>query len=358
MVGRPGQQCLPANISSELRDPDCMEEPGKSTDRNHALDFTKGALILFMILYHWINYFVGIGGPVFTYLRVIPPSFIFITGFLIVNLYPTKYGFSGPKAYERLIFRGLKLLVLFTVLNLIANAFFVRSYSRAMPGVDGFLRDAATIYISGNIKAVFGILIPISYLLLLSTGIFLVGQVYKHSIPLVCAALFFLIAFLELHGLSTSHLTLIGIGLLGLVAGFFPTERIDAWVDHPSVIVCLNIGYIFAISIWEISYLPQAIGVCLSVILIYLTGMKTADWGGIRSTIILLGKYSLFGYIAQIGLLQLLHRGLPYLNLDKWELWVISFVGAFALTIMIVKVVHNFRAKSRSVDWLYRVVFT
>ena len=335
-----------------------MEGPGNRTDRNHALDFTKGTLILFMILYHWINYFVGIGGPVFTYLRFIPPSFIFITGFLIVNVYPAKYGFSGPKAYKRLIIRGLKLLVLFTLLNLIANLFFVRSYSGAMPGIEGFLRDAATIYISGNIKAVFGILIPISYLLLLSTVIFLVGQVYKHSIPLVCAAMFFLIAILEFHGLSNAHLTLVGIGLLGIIAGFCPTERIDAWVDHPSVIVCLNVGYIFAISIWEINYLLQAIGVCLSVTFIYLTGMKTADWDGVRNTIILLGKYSLFGYVAQIGLLQLLQRGLPYLKLDNWALWIISFVGAFALTIIIVKGVHNFRAKSRSVDWLYRVVFT
>ena len=67
----------------------------EDVDRNQALDFTKGVLVLLMILYHWINYFVGISGPVYTYLRFIPPSFIFIAGFLIANVYPTKYGLNG-----------------------------------------------------------------------------------------------------------------------------------------------------------------------------------------------------------------------------------------------------------------------
>ena len=140
--------------------------------------------------------------------------------------------------------------------------------------------------------------------------------------------------------------------------GFLPLEKVNNWVDHPYIVVCLNVGYVFAISIWEIIYLLQAIGVCLSVMLIYLAGIRSADWGGIRSPIILFGKYSLFGYVAQIGLLQLLHRGLPYLKLDNWALWIVSFVGAFALTILTVKMAHNLRAKSHRVDWLYKVVFT
>ncbi len=57
-----------------------------------ALDFTKGALVLLMVLYHWINYFVG---PEVTYyykyLRFLTPSFIFIAGFMISNVYLSKY---------------------------------------------------------------------------------------------------------------------------------------------------------------------------------------------------------------------------------------------------------------------------
>src|SRR5690349_11729639 len=51
--------------------------------RNPALDFTKGVLVLLMVLYHWINYFVTREGDLYRYLRFITPSFIFITGFLI-----------------------------------------------------------------------------------------------------------------------------------------------------------------------------------------------------------------------------------------------------------------------------------
>ena len=198
-----------------------MSGPGH-VDRNHALDFTKGVLVLFMILYHWINYFVGIGGSVFTYLRFIPPSFIFIAGFLIAHVYPAKYGLNGSRVYKRLIIRGLKLLALFTLLNVIANIFFAKSYKSAMPGIDGFLRDAATIYGSGNTKAAFGVLIPISYLLLLSAGIFLAGHVYKHSVHLVCAALFLCVSLLDLYGFSSPNLSFIAIGLFGMVLGFYP----------------------------------------------------------------------------------------------------------------------------------------
>ena len=115
-----------------------MGESENGASRNQALDFAKGILVLFMILYHWINYFVSIGGPVFRYLRFVPPSFIFVAGFLIANVYPAKYELGEIMVYKRLMVRGLKLLTLFTLLNVIANLLFVKSYGRVMPGLDGF----------------------------------------------------------------------------------------------------------------------------------------------------------------------------------------------------------------------------
>ena len=55
--------------------------------RISALDFTKGALVLVMVLYHWLNYFVGPQGDFYRYLSFLPPSFICITGFLISHVY-------------------------------------------------------------------------------------------------------------------------------------------------------------------------------------------------------------------------------------------------------------------------------
>ena len=52
---------------------------GQESSATPALDFTKGALVLIMVLYHWLNYFYGPRGDVYRYLRFLTPSFIFIT---------------------------------------------------------------------------------------------------------------------------------------------------------------------------------------------------------------------------------------------------------------------------------------
>jgi peptidoglycan/LPS O-acetylase OafA/YrhL len=335
-----------------------MDRQGNANDRNPALDFTKGMLVLFMVLYHWINYFVGLEGPIYLYLRFIPPSFIFIAGFLMANVYPAKYGIKDSRLYMRLIIRGLKLLALFTLLNVTANMFFARSYKGAMPGVEGFISNAGNIYISGSARASFGVLVPIGLLLILSVGIFLAVQAYKYSVHLICAASFLCVSLLNLYGFPSPNLSLIAIGILGMVFGFYPIEKVNNWTGYPYIVVGLNVSYIFAIGIWGESYLLQVVGVCLSVMFIYLAGIRSAAWGEIRSPIILLGKYSLFGYVAQIGILQILQRGLLYLNFHNWALWIISFFGAFALTFISVKMAHQIRTKSCAADRLYRFVFS
>src|SRR5579863_4200491 len=90
--------------------------------RIDALDFTKGALVLFMVLYHWLNYFFGPHGQYYDYLKFLTPSFIFITGFMISQIQLRRYENSGRSLPKRLFVRGLKLLALFLVLNAIVYA--------------------------------------------------------------------------------------------------------------------------------------------------------------------------------------------------------------------------------------------
>ena len=100
----------------------------KPTDfsRDTAIDFTKGALVLFMVLYHWLNYFVGPQGQYYDYLRFLTPSFIFITGFMISQIQLRRYENSGRSLSKRLFVRGLKLLLVFLVLNALVYAAFSR----------------------------------------------------------------------------------------------------------------------------------------------------------------------------------------------------------------------------------------
>ena len=44
--------------------------------RIDALDFTKGILVLIMVLYHWLNYFVTGHDWIYKYLRFLPISFV------------------------------------------------------------------------------------------------------------------------------------------------------------------------------------------------------------------------------------------------------------------------------------------
>lgn len=334
-----------------------LESARNGHDRNPAFDFTKGTLVLFMVLYHWINYFVGTQGTVYTYLRFITPSFIFIAGFLVGNIYPIKYGWGSLRASERLMSRGLKILTLVTLLNVSANIVFASNYKGAMPGLEGFLDNAASIYILGNGRAAFLVLVPISYLLLLSAGILLAGRASKYAVHFLSAALFLCLALLNAYDHSNANLEMVAIGLLGMVLGLYPVEKINRCLRYPYVLVGLNLLYLLAVTRWGVVYFLQVVGVCLSVMLIYLIGTKSVAWAWVQRPINLLGRYSLFGYIAQIGLLQVLHRTLPYLHLGVAMLWIISFVGAFALTVMMVELVHAGREKSKTVDRLYRVIF-
>src|ERR1700734_281432 len=117
--------------------------------RISALDFTKGALVLIMVLYHWINYFIGPQWEYYQYLRFLTPSFIFITGFMISHVYLSKYDAADPRLPKRLFTRGLKLLGIFVVLN-VARTFIVPVLSTGALVNDPLnLRNIFIVFVSG-----------------------------------------------------------------------------------------------------------------------------------------------------------------------------------------------------------------
>lgn len=334
-----------------------MRRQDPADSRDSALDFTKGVLVLFMVLYHWMNYFVGIEGPFYLYLRFIPPSFIFISGFLLSNVYPKKYGLSSSKLYIRLLIRGFKILVLFTFLNVMANALFSKSYRGATPGMEYFVTNAATIYFTGNGKMIFGVLLPISYLLILSTLIFWGMRATRYALSIICVALFIAVSFLDYCAASIPNLSLVAVGILGMVFGQYSPKKIADWGGNLGMLAGLYAGYLIALTAWGERYFLEVIGVCLSVLLIYEIGIRSTNCRPVGGLFVLLGKYSLFAYIAQIGLLQLLKKYLETVTIYSWGLWTLSFVLAFALTIITVWGVHQIRLMSPIVARMYRLVF-
>ena len=82
---------------------------------------TKGVLVVAMVIYHSFNYSTDytLG---FKYLPFLPPSFILITGFLISRLYFKPEVARDLTAHGRLLLRGFRLLLLFTLLNVATQA--------------------------------------------------------------------------------------------------------------------------------------------------------------------------------------------------------------------------------------------
>jgi peptidoglycan/LPS O-acetylase OafA/YrhL len=331
--------------------------------RISALDFTKGGLVLLMVLYHWINYFIGPQWEYYLYLRFLTPSFIFITGFMISNVYLSKYDAADPRLPKRLLTRGGKLMAIFLVLN-VARTFVVPVLGT------GFLagnpldpRNIFTVYVSGNLPiaggklAAFSILVPISYLLMFSGVLMLPCRSYRYTFQVVCALLLSSILILGLIGARSQNLEFVTIGMLGVLTGFIPIAAINDFVRHPYALAFAYLCYTIAITIWNVPFPLLIVGVSLSLMVIYLVGVSGSESGTIMSEFILLGKYSLFGYVSQIAILQVLSAGFRHVNLSGLVILGTSFIAAFALTVISVEVVDRARTKATSIDRLYRAVF-
>src|SRR5688572_16456676 len=98
-----------------------------------------------MVVYHSLNY-TNQHQLAFRYLSFLPPSFILITGYLIVHVYSPRYDLDRRQIVARLLLRGVKILTLFTVLNIVAQ--FVRSpaYGESI-GIENFFHRWDGIFI-------------------------------------------------------------------------------------------------------------------------------------------------------------------------------------------------------------------
>lgn len=281
---------------------------------------------------------------------------------MISNVYLSKYRATDSRLPKRLFTRGVKLLAIFIFLNMartyIAPAIGTGAASENLPDASTIL----SIFVSGNSQIVgdklvsFSILVPISYLLMLSAALMLPYRFFKYTFHAVCAFFWLSILALGLAGVASANLELVTIGMMGVLVGFTPIGAINDSVRHPYILGLGYLCYTVAITIWGVPFLLQMVGVPLSLMIIYLVGINLNDRGAITSEVILLGKYSLFGYISQIAILQILAASLRRFNFG-FAILSASFVAAFALTIISVELLDRLRTKMATIDRLYKAVF-
>jgi peptidoglycan/LPS O-acetylase OafA/YrhL len=338
-------------------------QPRPAVARDAALDFTKGTLVLFMVLYHWLNYFVGVEGQYYNYLRFLTPSFIFITGFMISQIHFQKYGTESLDLPGRLTVRGLKLLAVFVSLNVLIGLALPSSLVRRSFVGDLLASSLVSVFASGNITnyggektAAFMILVPIAYLLIVSAGLTLLYRRVKYVFHYAFSLLLLWIFLLSRHGMHSFNLELLMIGVLGVVFGYAKREQIAALVSRPFVICAVYCVYLGAITIWDVTLPVQTIGAVLTTTLIYIAGKSGGEPGMIRGRAILLGKYSLVGYISQIAILQVLRR-FPWFSEQGVMVLLVSLLLGFVLTVVVVELLDWARGKSRMVNRSYQLVF-
>ena len=335
--------------------PMLVTAPAKNSSRIVALDFTKGALVLVMVLYHWLNYFVVADGSVYKYLRFLTPSFIFITGFLISHLYLSKHQSSGPRIARKLLLRGLKLLGLVLALNVALSTLRPKGLAaRISVGSPG---EVLSAYFTGTASVSFSVLVPIAYLLIFSAGVLLLPRHYR-SVCYVACACFVTCAFLsEWNNINSGYLEIFSMGTVGLSVGFISIDRINGFASRWLTVLFAYLLYLAAITLWDVFYLLQVVGVCLSLAIIYWLGTDDAEPIGIRKIVILLGQYSLFAYILQILILQVLHPVLRFLGTGI-AVSGVALLACAGCTMLGVEAMQRARPRMTGLNKLYTAVFS
>ena len=333
---------------------------GNSESRVQAIDFTKGALVVFMVVYHSLNYSTQyhLG---FKYLAFLPPSFIFITGFLIASVYFRRPLERDGTTRRRMLVRGLKLLAIFTALNIAVTLVSTRYYNGQPLNLSLFFSLWREVYLQGAGSLVaFEVLVPIAYILLIGPVLLGFHRMTPWIVPVLAIIVIVGLVWLQAIGQRVSaNVSMMAAGFVGAGFGIIPKKAFNAlsrfW--YTPIAVYAVIGFVGnrygVVGQW---ILAQQVAAVVAVAALYGIGarFRTPEW--LIERIVVLGNYSLLAYIAQIGFLQILVRWT-----GRFEPGSLAF-AAFLLSVLILtslaaEITHWSRERSGTVDGAYRFVF-
>lgn len=283
--------------------------------RNLTLDFVKGVLVIVMVTYHAMNVFALVGPDAYGRIRFVSGSFIFISGYVIATFNAAKFQANWRHTSQRLIVRGLKLLIVFTALNVIINLVGVGNPNKMQLGVRQYLGNFGAIYGAGDLRLTsFQILLPIAYVLIISP-VFLLLSGANRFLTLACAIAVF---SATIFNVGSVNLELVILGVIGFFAGMLVRGMKRSFFIKSRIILAISL--MACISLMEYmsrNEMTYAIAVMIVLKLFYDLG-RNVDLGNRNAkAVVLLGQYSLVCYIAQIIFLQELSR---LLARQRWEL--------------------------------------
>lgn len=332
--------------------------PASSRDKGY--DWVKGFLVAAMVVYHAMNVVTTASEEAYGYVRFVSGSFIFVTGLLLSRHVSAGFDRDPSGTTIKLVLRGFKLVTLFTVLNIAIQASGFGNSAKADRGVAGFLAQAAAVYLRGDgTIASFVILLPIGYLLIVAPFFLRVagpGRAAK-SVALLSATL--LAGGLPQGGLGSSVAEFMVIGVAGLCVGALLPNRAPAgkgWAKAVMAVAGL------AASVWltaQLYFNLALYAVCVALVIhfAYVWARQIDLDRASGQWVVLLGRCSLFGYIAQIVLIQFAARAL---GRPQWPLGVQAMLFmALILVLLLVacRGLEHARQRFSRVDRAYRWVF-
>lgn len=326
------------------------------TSRDLSLDFVKGILVIGMIIYHMMTYFSNATYKEFSYVRFVTGAFIFLSGYIISAFYTSKYGIDKAAISMRLLIRGIKLLLIFTFINILIISTGIGNPNKPMLDIMTFMNNITNIYLYGSYKYIsFFILLPISYVLMISP-IFILHTSSKILINIILAIL---IISLILLNIGSEIIDLGIIGLIGLLVGsVIGIMEIVFYIKNRYIIIFGIVFFIYNMEYFNRYIIGYSICIMILIKLFYDFAKSLCIKNSLVQIIIMFGQYSLVCYIMQIVFLQGLVRILPK---QKWGIGCETmsiFIGTNIFLLALCISVTFLRNRFGLMDKSYRFIFS
>jgi peptidoglycan/LPS O-acetylase OafA/YrhL len=324
--------------------------------RDLPLDFVKGILVTVMVIYHVMNYFSTTGPQSFGYVRFVTGSFVFISGYVVAAFYADRYLTDGIKTAGRLFVRGSKLFVLFSILNILIGLTGIGNPVKAPLDIHRYLGNLAAIYGQGRPGiAAFQVLLPISYLLVVSPMFLPLIKAKKVMLTITVA----IAVVYSLTDLNSVNLGLGIIGLTGLSAGMLinGSEK-SFYLKNRLVTLFCVLMLVGLMGYMDRNVLAYSTGIMVLLKLLYDFGRTVNSRNRIWKVLVLFGQYSLICYIIQIVFLQGLSR---LLARQKWGLGletVSIFMATIVFLLMSCLLIKSLRSRFEWANKAYRFIFS
>lgn len=331
-------------------------------ERNSGIDFTKGFLVIVMVAYHTLNYFLEGRPLIYAYLYYVTQAFVFFSGFLCGSIYLDKFKTNKKYVCNRLFVRGLKLIALFSIVNLGIHLFLKENYNGEPFGLDLFLKNFGSMLLRGGAMGMsMEILIPIAYVLLTSILLLHLTR-YRYVLYISFVLLTIILSYFDIELPYNANCMLFGIGgfFTGLISMDAREYLNNKYIKFMGVLLLLiYFSVVIPLGI-DVRYSLLGFFIYINVVVanLFLLGSYLSPSRIITRNIITFGQYSLYLYLAQIFFLQICHQ---IIRTESTSLGIehgLIFVAINLLLVLSCYTADYLRSKNQLVDRLYHFVFS